>query len=68
MYRAHPKAYVGMFKHSMHPDKDDKDLAFSEGPTEYRSDDFWYIPGPGDVTDGSIIGTYFALQNCSLLM
>ncbi|KAF2664509.1 hypothetical protein BT63DRAFT_483213 [Microthyrium microscopicum] len=66
-YRAHPKVYVGFFKHPHFANKDDSFLTEDNLPSqrdeEYRSDDWYYIPTASDLVPGSVIGDWSAPNN-----
>jgi hypothetical protein len=61
-YKAHPKVYVGFFKHPNFPNRDTHlltlDLTPAQRGSEYRSNDWYYIPRPEDLQPGSVIGVF----------
>lgn len=70
-YKAHPKVYVGFFKHPNFADKDDslltEDLLPSQRASEYRSDDWYYISTADDLISGSVIGRILSLSFYKML-
>ncbi|KAH0551444.1 hypothetical protein GP486_007341, partial [Trichoglossum hirsutum] len=66
-YKAHPKVYVGFFKHPGFINRDTHlltlDLTPAQRGSEYRSNDWYYIPTPGDLKPGSVIGDWNAPNN-----